>query len=112
MGAGTSMKRYGEATSIVTARLRSCRAAMRVISNAVRQECGGRLNNRAENSDQPSRRREKAMAKFRDTGTLQKFVSIHASVHNHLNNEHHLNRHETFKQDRAAGLAEWRHRTA
>jgi putative transposase len=43
---------------------------MRGIGNAVRQECGGRLNNRAENYDQPSRRREKAMAKFRDTGTL------------------------------------------
>ena len=52
------------------------------------------------------------MAKFRDTSTLQKFVSIHASVQNNLNNERHLNRHETFKQDRAAGLAEWRHLTA
>jgi putative transposase len=106
------MERYGEAESIVTARLRSYRAAMRGIGNAVSQECGGRLNNRAENSDQPSRRREKAMAKFRDTGTLQKFISIHASVQNNLNNERHLNRHETFKQDRAAGLAEWRHLTA
>ena len=52
------------------------------------------------------------MAKFRDTSTLQKFVSIHASVQNNLNNKRHLNRHETFKQDRAAGLAEWRHLTA
>jgi hypothetical protein len=41
MGGGISMKRYGEAKSIVMDRLRSYRAAMRVISNAARQECGG-----------------------------------------------------------------------
>jgi len=47
------------------------------------------------------------MAKFRDTGTLQKFVSIHASAHNLFNHDPHLPR-ETFKQDRAAALDEWR----
>ena len=45
------------------------------------------------------------MAKFRDTGTLQKFVSIHASAHNLLNHECHLNSRETFKHDRAAAPA-------
>ncbi len=48
------------------------------------------------------------MAKFRDAGTLQTFVSAHASIHNHFNHERHLNRRYIFKQDRAAALAEWR----
>jgi putative transposase len=72
------------------------------------QECGRWLNNRAENSHQPFRRREGAMSKFRDVKTLQKFGSIHASIHNHFNLDRHLNSRETFKQDRSAALAEWR----
>ena len=49
---------------------------MNVIGNAAAQECGRWLNNRAENSHQPLRRRERAMAKFRDVKTLQKFASV------------------------------------
>ena len=99
------MERYGEAKSIVTDRLRSYRAAIRGIGNAARQECGGWLNNRAENSYQPFRRREKEMASFRDTGTLQKFVSVHASVHIQFNHERHLKRRDIFKHDCAAAVA-------
>ena len=66
-----AMKRYGRPASIVTDRLRSYRAAMNVIGNAASQTCGRWLNNRAENSHQPFRRREAAMAKFRDVKTLQ-----------------------------------------
>ena len=66
------------------------------------------LNNRAENSQQPFRRREGAMARFKSEGTLQKFTSIHASVHNHFNHQRHLNRRDIVKQARAAALAEWR----
>ena len=62
--------RYGQPRSIVTDRLQSYRAAMRIIGNAADQECGRWLNNRAENSHQPFRRRERAMAKFRDMKTL------------------------------------------
>ncbi len=61
-----AMKRYGRPKVIVTDRLRSYRAAMNVIGNAADQECGRWLNNRAENSHQPFRRREGAMSKFRD----------------------------------------------
>jgi putative transposase len=60
-----AMKRYGRPEAVVTDRLRSYRAAMKVIGNAERQETGRWLNNRAENSHQPFRRRERAMAKFR-----------------------------------------------
>ena len=59
------MKRYGRPASIVTDRLQSYRAAMNVIGILERQDCGRWLNNRAENSHQPFRRREGAMARFR-----------------------------------------------
>ena len=103
-----TMKRYGRPRSIVTDRLRSYRAAMTTIVIAKRQECGRWLNNRAENSHQPFRRRERAMAKFRDPKTLLKFAAVHASIHNHFNQDRHLNRGDTFKRNRSAALAEWR----
>jgi putative transposase len=103
-----TMKRYGRPKAIVTDRLRSYGAAMKVIGNAADQECGRWLNNRAENSHQPFRRREGAMAKFRSPATLQKFASVHASVHNHFNQERHLYRRKTFKLNRATAVAEWR----
>jgi putative transposase len=103
-----AMKRYGRPEVIVTDRLRSYRAAMKVIGNVERQKTGRWLNNRAENSHQPFRRRERAMAKFRSEKSLQKFVSIHSSVHNHFNQERHLYNRENFKFNRSAALAEWR----
>ncbi len=103
-----AMKRYGRPNVIVTDRLRSYPAAMKVIGNAERQETGRGLNNRAENSHQPFRRRERAMAKFRRAKSLQKFVSIHASVHNHFNQERHLRSRQNFKFNRSVALAEWR----
>jgi len=103
-----TMKRYGRPDEIVTDRLRSYRAAMMVIGNAASQECGRWCNNRAENSHQPFRRREKAMAKFRSAKSLQKFATVHASIHNHFNLERHLVRRDTFKNDRSVAMAEWR----
>ena len=102
-----AMKRYGRPATIVTDRLQSYRAAMKVIGNAAAQTCGRWLNNRAENSHQPFRRREGAMARFRDIKTLQKFASIHASIHNHFNHQRHLNHRDIFKQTRATALTEW-----
>ena len=81
---------------------------MKVIGNAAAQTCGRWLNNRAENSHQPFRRREGAMAKFRDVKASQKFTSVYASIHNHFNHQRHLNRRGIFKHYRAAALAEWR----
>ena len=103
-----TMKRYGQAKAIVTDRFRSYRSAMTMIGNVANQECGRGLNNRAENSHQPFRRRERAMAKFRDIKTLQKFAAAHASIHNHFSQERHLNRRDIFKQNRSAAMAEWR----
>jgi len=99
---------YGQPDVIVTDRLRSYRAVMNVIGNAADQECGRWLNNRAENSHQPFRRREGAMSKFRSAKSLQKFASIHSSVHNHFNQERHLHNRQTFKLNRSVALVEWR----
>ena len=103
-----AMKRYGRPESIVTDRLRSYRAALKVVGISGRQECGRWLNNRAENSHQPFRRREKAMWKFRDIKTLQKFAAVHASIHNHFDLDRHLIRRDDFKKSRVAALAQWR----
>ena len=102
------MKRYGRPEVIVTDKLRSYRAAMKVIGNEACQETGRWLKNRVENSHQPFRRRERAMAKFRSAKSLQKLASIHSSVHNHFNQERHLYNRQTFKLNRATALAEWR----
>ena len=103
-----AMKRYGRTKSIITDRLRSYGAAMREIGNAGCQIVGQWLNNRCENSHQPFRRRERAMLKFRSAKSLQKFVSIHATIHNHFNLERHLTCRDHFKRNRTAALAEWR----
>ena len=103
-----AMKRYGGPRVIVTDRLHSYAAAMKVIGVEDRQICGQWLNNRAENSHQPFRRRAGAMVRFTDIKTLQKFAAAHASIHNHFNQERHLYNRENFKLNRSAALAEWR----
>ena len=106
------MKRYGKPQIIVTDKLRSYAAAMKIIGNADRQETGRWLNNRAENSHLPFRRRERAMLRFRLMRSLQKFATVHSSVHNHFIQERHLYSRANFKLNRAAALTEWRGRCA
>ena len=48
-----------------------------------------------------------AMSRFRDIKILQKFAAAPASIHNHFNQDRHLNRREIVKQNRSAALAEW-----
>ena len=103
-----TMKRYGRPRSIATDRLRSYRSAMKGIGNTTSQECGRWLNNRAENSHQPFRRRERAMARFKSAKTLRKLASIHSSIHNHFNQELHIHNRKDFKRNRNAALVEWR----
>ncbi|WP_334129447.1 IS6 family transposase [Sneathiella sp.] len=101
------MKRYGKPRAIVTDKLRSYRAAMKIIGNETAQEVGRWKNNRGENSHLPFRRRERAMLRFRCLRTLQKFVSIHSSFYNHFNHERHLTSRKTFKLQRQTALSEW-----
>jgi putative transposase len=102
------LKRHGRAEELVTDGLRSYRAAMKDIGAEGRQVTGRWENNRIENSHQPFRRRERAMQRFRRLHSLQKFVSVHVSVHNLFNTERTLSSRNTYKQARAAALAEWR----
>ena len=103
-----AMKQYGQPEVIVTDKLRSYGAAMKVIGNVARQETGRWKNNRAENSHLPFRRRERAMHRFRRMRSLQKFVSVHASIFNHFNQDRSLSQRRHFKLNRTAALAEWR----
>ncbi len=98
------MKRHGCAKAITTDSLRSYKAAVKDLGIAERQEVGRLGNNRAENSHQPFRRRERAMLRFRRMKTQQQF----ASFHNHFNQARHLVSRQTYKQRRSAARAEWR----
>ncbi len=107
-----ALKRHGKAETIVTDGLRSYPAAMHDLGNVDRRDMGRWLNNRAENSHLPFRRRERAMLRFRQMKTLQKFVSVHASFYNHFNSERHLVDRQTYRARRSAALAEWQNLTA
>ncbi len=102
-----ALKCHGQADKIITDGLRSYPAAMKDLGNLERREMGRYLNNRAENSHLPFRRRERAMQRFRQMKSLQKFASVHASLTNHFNSERHLVDRQTFKLRRSAALAEW-----
>jgi len=84
------------------------KAAMKDLGNTEKQEVGRRANNRAENSHLPFKRRERAMLRFRQMKTLQKFSSVHAAFHNQFNQDRHLISRETYKAQGSAGLAEWK----
>ena len=102
-----TLKRHGSPEAITTDGLRSYKAAMSELGNEGKQEVGRWANNRVENSHLPFRRRERAMLRFRQMKSLQKFASVHANVHNHFNLERHLVDRETYKTRRLAALAEW-----
>ena len=103
-----AMRKHGCPEVMVTDLLRSYGAALKEIGAEHRQETGRWLNNRAENSHLPFRRRERAMLRFRRMRSLQKFAAVHASVSNHFNQERHLYSRQNYKLNRAADLAEWR----
>ena len=100
-----AMRRHGWPRTVVTDGLRSYGAAMKEIGNANLKETGRWVNNRAENSHQPFRRRERAMLRFRRMKSLQKFSSVHAAFHNHFNHDRHLISRYDYKARRSAALA-------
>jgi putative transposase len=102
------MKRQGRPEELVTDKLRSSGAALKELGIQDSRLTDRWENNRAENSHQPFRRRERAMLRFRRMRSLQKFASVHSSVHNHFNAERSLTDRPTYKQARVAALAEWR----
>ncbi|SHL40365.1 putative transposase [Roseovarius marisflavi] len=103
-----AMRKHGRPEVIITDRLHSYGAALKEIGASGRQETGRWLNNRAENSHLPFRRRERAMLCFRRMQSLQKFAAVHASIYNLFNSERSLTARSNFKLNRAAALTEWR----
>jgi len=84
---------------IVTDKLRSYAAARREILPGVEHRQSRSLNNQAEVSHQPTRRRERQMQRFKSARHAQRFLSAHSSIHNHFQ----LRRHRlTADQHRAA----------
>jgi putative transposase len=102
------MKRHGRPENNVTDRFRSYGAALKDLGCGDDREMGRYLNNRAENSHLPFRRRERAMLRFLRRRTLQNFTSVHAAVHNHFPTERHLQNRVHYKQPYTTTLAEWR----
>ena len=102
-----ALRRHGSPEAITTDGLRSYGAAMDELGCREKQEVGRWANHGVENSHLPFRRRERAVLRFRRMGSLQKFASVHANVHNHFNLERHLVDRHTYKERRSAALAEW-----
>src|SRR6516164_7253774 len=107
------LRRQGFApTVVVTDKLRSYGAALREIGFSRRHEQGLRANNRAENSHQPVRRRERKMQGFKSARSAQRFVSVHAAVYNTFNVQRHLVSRPTHPRFRTAAHQSWREATA
>ena len=93
---------------LVTDDLRSYSAAVHVLGIQRRHERGRWKNNRAENSHQPTRRRERKMQRFKSPGSAQKFLSTHAAVYNIFNVQRHLTSAQTHRELRAVAMDTWR----
>ena len=97
---------------LITDDLRSYGAAARDLGIENRYERGRWKNNRAENSHQPTRRRERKMQRFKSPGSAQKFLSTHAAVYNIFNVQRHLTSAQTHRTFRAAAMRTWRETVA
>src|SRR5919198_3806141 len=97
---------------VVTDKLRSYGAAFKEIGLSARHEQGLRMNNRAEVSHQPVRRRERQMQRFKSAGSAQRFLSLHAAVQNTFHLQRHLISRRTLRRFRTEAMAQWRAATA
>ena len=103
------LKKYAFAPErLVTDDLRSYSAAARELGIERRHERGRWKNNRAENSHQPTQRRERKMQRFKSPGSAQKFLSTHAAVYNTFNVQRHLVSAQTHRMLRDDAMTTWR----
>jgi transposase-like protein len=93
---------------LVTDDLRSYAAAVHDLGLARRHDRGRWRNNRAENSHQPTRRREGKMQGFKSAGSAQRFLSVHAATQNTFNVQRHLTSAGTHRAFRASAMQTWR----
>jgi hypothetical protein len=102
------LRKQGFAPKMVTTdKLRSYGAAFQHLGLSCHHEQGLRQNNRAENSHQPVRRRERKMQCFKSAGSAQRFLSIHAAAHNNFNLQRHLVSRSTLRIFRAEAAVQW-----
>jgi putative transposase len=97
---------------IITDKLPSYGAAKREVLPSVehRQQCY--LNNRAENSHQPTRQRERTMRRFKSAGHAQRFLSMHGPILSHFRPRRHRLRARDYRQEMAHRWHIWREITA
>jgi len=102
------LKRQGWApTRIVTDKLRSYHVAFRSIGLTAEHIDNKRSNNRAENSHQPVRRRERKMQRFKSAASAQRFLNIHSAVYNTFYVQRHLLNRSRFKILRTEAFDVW-----
>ncbi len=96
---------------LVTDGLKSYGAAQRAILPEARHRTGRRLNNRAENSHRPTRRRERQMQRFKSPEQAQRFLSAHAFIYGHFRPRRHLMTAARYRRARAEAFRTWRQET-
>ena len=94
-------------TQIVTDKLKSYGAALRDLRLGHLHKTGHRLNNRAESSHVPIRRRERKMQRFKSQASAQRFLSIHGPIYNLFNIQRHLISRPTLRTFRNQAMVEW-----
>ena len=103
------LKKHGFAPKLlVTDKLRSYASAFRRLRLTCPHEQGLRKNNRAENSHQAVRRRERKLQRFKSARSAQRFLSMHAAIHNTFNLQRHLVSRATLRIFRAEAANQWR----
>ena len=102
------LKKYGFVPErMITDKLRSYGAAKAQLGLSARHEQGLQKNNRAENSHLPVRRRERKIQRFKSPGSAQRFLSVHAVVHNTFNVQRHLVSRNSLRALRGEALQNW-----
>ena len=97
---------------IITDKLRSYGAAKAETLSGVEHIQQKYQNNRAENSHQPLRQRERRMKRFKSSGSAQRFLSTHAAIYNVFNIQRHLISRRTLRLFRDQAMLTWRQATA
>jgi putative transposase len=97
---------------IITDKLPSYGAAKREILPGVEHRQHRYLNNRAENSHQPTRQRERVMRRFKSAGHAQRFLSAHGPILSHFRPRRHLLPARVYRQEMAHRRHIWREVTA
>ena len=107
------LRKQGYAPEVlVTDRLASYSCARRQLGMRARHDQGLRKNNRAENSHQVVRRRERKMQRFKSAGSAQRFLSAHSAVHNTFTLQRHLISRRTLRLFRSQAAKQWGRATA